>query len=65
MKIILDRPKGNKRHVVVELDNDEQLFSVKDGEHYRLAYPMDDQVLAAHILAPAHVVWDSLEQKWL
>ena len=58
-------PDGCRR-VTVYLAADEMLFCIKQDSFYKLDYPLDDQVLASHILlAPTRVVWDSLEQKWL
>lgn len=67
MRTILDQPrKGGKRRVVVELDEGEILIALQPNSHYRLSYPLEDQIMGTHIIdSPRKVVWDSLEQKWL
>ena len=67
MRTILDKPtKSGGRRVVIELDADEVLVSYRANSFYRLAYPLDDQVMATHVIdSPVRVHWDSLEQKWL
>jgi hypothetical protein len=57
--------KNGKRHLLVELDPDEELLALKGDEHYRIGYPIED-VMRGHILIESqHVTWCSLEQKWL
>lgn len=60
--------KSGKRQVLIELEKDEPTPapSISDDKFYRLAYPMDDQVIAGHILkGPSPVTWCSFEQKWI
>lgn len=65
MKVILDKPKGAGRRMVIELEADETLVVLKQNSFYRLAYPFDDQIMATHIIdSPTRVYWCSLEQTW-
>lgn len=58
-------PAGG-RTVTLQLEEGEVLYCIKQDSFYKLNYPLNDQVLASHILlSPMRVVWDSLEQKWL
>ena len=67
MKVTKSTPRlTGGRTVTLQLEADEMLFCIKQDSFYKLNYPLDDQVLASHILLyPTRVVWDSLEQKWL
>lgn len=68
MKVISDKPAtvSKKRCVTVELNDGEKIIVIAPDNFYKLGYPMDDQVIASHILDDLEkVVWDSLEQKWL
>ncbi len=66
MKIYSSRPKKNGNRVMfVELKPGEQLVSIREDQHYRLGYPVED-VVGSHIIAEAvPVVWCSASQKWV
>lgn len=63
------------RRVVVDIVDGQDLVLVPkqakavvitDGSHLRLGHPMDDDVVAAHVLQKAEVVqWCSIQQKWV
>lgn len=69
MKVLHGRVlKSGKRQILIELEKDEQMpvCPICDDKFYRLAYPMNDQVIAGHILKdPSPVTWCSFEQKWI
>lgn len=57
--------KSGKLRMTVDIDPGEQLLALKEDEHYRIGYPIED-VMRGHILLESqHVTWCSLEQKWL
>lgn len=57
--------RAGKRVVTVELGEGETLLSVKQGDFYKLGYPVED-VMAGYIIKDmVRVYWDSLEQKWI
>ena len=57
--------KNGKRHVLVELDADETLLTFDDDKFYRLGGQVDE-VVAGHVITQAdHVVWCSIEQRWV
>lgn len=66
MKIIkIKINKAGKKTVTVEIDNDEKLMSFKDDRFYRLGGQVDD-VMAGHVITESdHVVWCSIEQRWV
>lgn len=66
MKVIKDELATLKRHrrVTVELQQGEELLSIKDGCYYRLGGQVED-IVQAHVLAGAdHVYWCSISQRW-
>lgn len=67
MKILKSVPtKDGKLRLTVVVDAEETLIAVREDRFYRLAYPLDDQVLATHILEGIkRVSWCSVEQKWV
>jgi len=68
VRTILDKPTrdGKRRRVVVELDEGEKLIAIQPDSYYQLGYPMNEDVIASHILTDAEEVsWCSLEQKWI
>lgn len=67
MKVIKDEiaTLKRKRRVTVELDHGETLMAFNDNQHYRLSYPLDDVVRGEYITMSEHVVWCSLEQRWI
>lgn len=65
MKVILNKPKGNKRRVVVELDEGEEFISIRQNAHYKLGSPVED-IVASHVLTATHeVTWCSAGQEWV
>lgn len=57
--------KRGKRVVTVELDLDETLMSFKDDRYYRLGGQVED-VVAGHVITESdHVIWCSIEQRWI
>lgn len=57
--------KRGKRVVTVELEADEKLMSFKDDNFYRIGGQVDE-VMAGYVITEAeHVVWCSIEQKWV
>lgn len=75
MKIIKDVQFKDYRRVTVELSDGEDIQAYCAGEslaiinlnaHYKLGEPMQDDVIAGHILADAtRVTWCSIQQKWV
>lgn len=67
MKTIKDLPATLKRprRVTVELQPGETLMSFKDEYFYRLGGQVDDIVQGHVITESDHVVWCSIEQRWL
>ena len=65
MKIILNKTLvSGKRRVVMELDHDESIITVRDNTHYKMGYPLDD-IVPGHMLkdsVPAN--WCAIGQKW-
>lgn len=60
--------KDGRRHVLLELDISELLPvpQLQDDAYYKLGYPMDDTIIAGHILRdPQRIMWDSYSQKWV
>ncbi len=75
MKIIKSTPRPNGvTRLIIELAPGEamrvarpgrQLVEIDPDAHYRLGQPLQDDVMAGHILADAtRVHWCSVEQKW-
>ena len=66
MRVVREKhlPNGNTQ-ITYEITREETIICVRQGEFYELGYPVND-VVASHILSDyQHVVWDSLEQKWI
>lgn len=58
--------KNGKFRTIVETDADECIQAVRNDSHYKLGYPMDDQIVASHILQGLdEVSWCSYSQKWV
>lgn len=66
MKIIRERiNKRGNREIVVELTKDEDLFTVRDEQFYRLGGQVED-VVGAHVIQEMEMVqWCSVSQKWV
>lgn len=66
MKIVKSVTKNGVKRVTVDVQPGEQLVAVEPSQHYRLGYPLDDQVIHAnHIQDAVLVTWCSAEQKWI
>jgi hypothetical protein len=66
MKVLHTRVlKSGKRHVLVELRNDdEKLMSFRPEKYYQLGGPVD-HVVQGHVITEAHgVYWCSIGQRW-
>lgn len=69
MKILHTKTlKDGRRHVLVELSKDEPnpSPSLDPKGFYKLNYPLEDEVIAGHLLTdltPVH--WCSATQKWV
>ena len=57
--------KDGVRTVTVQLAKDEFLMAFKDDSYYRLGGQIDDVVAVHCITSSPHVVWCSIEQKWV
>lgn len=67
MKVIKDlvATLKRRRRVTVELDHGEYLMAFNDDYFYRLGGQVDE-VMAGHVITESqHVVWCSIEQKWI
>jgi hypothetical protein len=57
--------KNGKQHALVELQPGEKLTTFHEDRFYRLGGQLDD-VVAGHVITEAdHVVWCSIEQRWV
>jgi len=67
MKIIKSTPRPNgKVRLIIELDANEEIKAFKDDQHYRLGYPLqDDVVCGRHLSESTPVEWCVIEQKWV
>lgn len=65
MKVLHSKTlKNGKRHVLVELDEGEDIKSFNENRYYRLGGQLDD-VVGGHVITESeHVVWCSIEQRW-
>jgi hypothetical protein len=60
--------KDGRRHILVELSKGEcePVSPINIDGFYKLNYPMDDTIIAGHILSnPQRTAWDSYSQKWV
>lgn len=57
--------KNGKRHVLIELAEGEEVMSFNEDEYYRLGGQVDDVVRGHVITESDHVVWCSIEQRWI
>lgn len=65
MKIISEKVVKGKRRVTVELDEGEQVLAIRRDSHYRLGYPLEDQVIhSSRIENATEVYWCDGEQNW-
>ena len=67
MKVIKDEVATlkRKRRVTVELDHGDQLMCFRDDRYFRLGGQVDDVVAGHVIIESDHVVWCSIEQRWV
>lgn len=66
MKIKHERKlKSGKRHVLVELDANEQILCVNEDLHYKLGYPVEDVVIGCVVADATPVTWCSIGQEWV
>lgn len=67
MKILRERVnKQGLRECVVVLNKGEHLKAFQDDAFYQLGDPMDQEILAGHILVnTGRVAWCSVTQKWV
>ena len=65
MKIILNKTLvSGKRRVVIELDPDESVITVRENGHYKLGQPMDDIVQGFILKDCVPASWCAIGQKW-
>jgi hypothetical protein len=60
--------KDGRIHVLLELGATEAfpVPALHEDAFYKLNYPMDDTIIAGHILKdPQRIMWDSYSQKWM
>lgn len=66
MKILHTKTlKNGKRHAIVEMDEGENILCFNEKWHYRLGGQVDDVVQGHVITESDHVVWCSIEQRWV
>lgn len=66
MKIISEKIVKGKRRITVEVETDETILAFDQNKHYRLGYPLEDDVLQAdRLLNSVPVFWCDIEQKWV
>jgi hypothetical protein len=57
--------KNGKRHMLVELDPRETIMTFNEDWYYRLGGQVED-IVQGHVLTESeHVIWCSIEQRWL
>lgn len=66
MRVVREKHLVNgNTQVTYEFSPEETMLCVRQGEFYKLGYPVED-VISSHILSDIQlVVWDSLEQRWI
>ena len=66
MKTIRERiNKQGKREVTVVLEDKDHLMCFREDRYFRLGGQVDD-VVAGHVITESdHVVWCSIEQRWI
>ena len=57
--------KNGKRHVLVELDEGEEIQAFDEDGYYKLGYPLDEVVRGNNIIDSSRVMWCALEQQWV
>ena len=66
MRIIKEKlNRLGKREVTVVLEEGDHLMCFRDDRYFRLGGQVDE-VMAGHVITEAeHVVWCSIEQRWV
>lgn len=65
MKTISQKTVHGKRRITVEVEDGEQLLSIKPNSFYKLGGQLDD-IVASHVIEEmGEVSWCSIEQKWV
>ncbi len=66
MRIIKEKlNRQGQREVTVVLEPDDKLMCFRDDRYFRLGGQVDD-VVAGHVITESdHVVWCSIEQRWV
>jgi hypothetical protein len=59
------RLKNGKRHVLVELDENETIHTFDEDSYYKLGYPFDEVVRGNNLTEAVQVMWCVIEQKWV
>jgi hypothetical protein len=66
MKIRHSKQLNNgKRHVLVELDENETIHTFDEDGYYKMGYPFDEVVRGNNITEAQRVMWCVIEQKWV
>jgi hypothetical protein len=67
MKVIKDEiaTLKRKRRITVEVDRDEHLMSFNPDQYYRLGGQVEDIMQGHVIIDSEHVIWCSIEQRWI
>jgi hypothetical protein len=66
MKVLKERiNRRGRREVVIELDEGDKLMSFNEDRYYRLGGQVEDVVQGHVITASDHVIWCSIEQRWV
>lgn len=66
MKIVREKiNRKGERELVITLAEGEKLMSFKDESFYKLGGQVDEVVAGYVITDSDHVVWCSIEQKWV
>lgn len=66
MRILKEKlNRSGKREVTVELEKGDYLMCFRDDRYFRLGRQVEDIVGGHVIIESAHVVWCSIEQRWV
>lgn len=65
MNVMTQKTVRGKRRITVEVEDGEQLLSIKPNSFYKLGGQLDD-IVASHVIEEmCEVSWCSIEQKWV